>query len=56
MSKMLLCVSREGCVSTSVKTVERPEEPVRHNVVRNDKRDGAKAERRKEDVVKHLAG
>lgn len=33
------------CVSTPVKYLERPEEPVRHNVARNGKRDGAKAER-----------
>ena len=35
---------------TQVKTMERPEEPVRHNVVRNGKRDGAKAERSEKDT------
>ena len=42
------------CVSTPVKYLERPEEPVRHNVVGNDKRDGAKAKRSEEG--KYLTG
>lgn len=35
---------------TGVKYLEEPEEPVRHNVAGNGKRDGAKAERSEEDV------
>lgn len=50
------CVSREGCVPTQVKTVEEPEEPVRHSVTGNGERDGAKAERSEEDAVWYLAG
>lgn len=44
------------CVSTPVKHLEEPEEPVRHNVIGNSKRDGAKAERREEDRFCGLAG
>lgn len=50
------CVSREGCVPAQVKTMERPEGPVRHNVTGNGKRDGAKAERSKEGRFCGLAG
>ena len=44
------------CVSTPVKHLEEPEEPVRHNVTGNGKRDGAKAERSKEGRFCCLAG
>ena len=33
------------CIITAVKTMENLEEPLCHNVVGNDKRDGAKAEK-----------
>lgn len=38
------------CIITGVKHLEEPEEPARHNVVGDSKRDGAKAEKSKEDV------
>ena len=51
------CVSREGCVPTQVKTMERPQGPVRHNVARNGKRDGARAEKSQENCYfNNLAG
>lgn len=36
---------------TEVKYLEKPEEPVRHNVNRKVKRDGAKAEKKLQDDV-----